>query len=152
MIDSDEARLEITREDHVMVLTMVREAKRNAVDRRMADAIDSALSDLDEDDDLWVGVLSGSQSIFSAGSDLPLALCAPGHQTSEQDAGLHWLRRQERLHRLFDVAIGEPPQDRFVAIAARGDKSVLAAPDGVDGGGSVGEVGVPWDDDVRRGE
>ena len=43
------------RDGHVLVITMQRESKRNAVDRALADAIDAALDELDDDPDLWVG-------------------------------------------------------------------------------------------------
>jgi enoyl-CoA hydratase/carnithine racemase len=49
---------------------MRREAKRNAIDRAMADALDAALNELDDDPDLWAGVLTGTADVFSAGSDL----------------------------------------------------------------------------------
>lgn len=55
---------------HVFVVTMCREEKRNAINRELADAIDGALNRLDDDTDLWVGVLSGGTRVFSAGSDL----------------------------------------------------------------------------------
>ena len=58
------------RDGHVLVITLQRDAKRNAVDRALADAIDAALNDLDDDDSLWAGVLTGSKTFFSAGSDL----------------------------------------------------------------------------------
>ena len=70
MNESDDARIETRREGHVLVVTMVRERKRNAVDRKMADALDAALSELDDDDTLWAGVLAGGDAIFCAGSDL----------------------------------------------------------------------------------
>ena len=70
MSGNDEARVETRRDGHVLVITMVRESKRNAVDRKMADALDAALNELDDDDSLWVGVLTGGESIFCAGSDL----------------------------------------------------------------------------------
>lgn len=60
----------LRREDHVLVLTLQREAKRNSVDRALADAIDEALAVLDADPELWVGVLTGGPRFFSAGSDL----------------------------------------------------------------------------------
>jgi enoyl-CoA hydratase/carnithine racemase len=49
---------------------MRREAKRNAINREMADHLDAALNQLDDDDSLWAGVLEGCSSIFCAGSDL----------------------------------------------------------------------------------
>lgn len=58
------------RHDRVLVVRMRRENKRNAVDRALADAIDDALSVLDDDPELWAGVLTGTDLAFSAGSDL----------------------------------------------------------------------------------
>ena len=49
---------------------MQRQAKRNAIDRAMADALDAALNELDDAEDLWAGVLTGTTDVFSAGSDL----------------------------------------------------------------------------------
>jgi enoyl-CoA hydratase len=54
----------------VVVISMRREAKRNAVDRHLADAIDAALNRLEDDPDLWIGILTGTSTVFSAGSDL----------------------------------------------------------------------------------
>ena len=56
--------------DHVLVITILREHKRNAIDREVADGIDEGLNRLDDDPDLWVGVLTGTPTVFSAGSDL----------------------------------------------------------------------------------
>jgi enoyl-CoA hydratase/carnithine racemase len=53
------------REGHVLVISMQREEKRNAVDRALADAIDTALNTLDDDVDLWVGILTGTPTVFS---------------------------------------------------------------------------------------
>jgi enoyl-CoA hydratase len=58
------------REGHVLVVSMRRAAKRNAIDRALADALDEALNELDDDTHLWAGVLTGTTDIFSAGSDL----------------------------------------------------------------------------------
>ena len=49
---------------------MQREAKRNAIDQELADGIGAALDRLDDDPDLWVGVLTGTTTVFSAGTDL----------------------------------------------------------------------------------
>jgi enoyl-CoA hydratase len=58
------------RDGRVLIITMRRAEKRNAVDRAMADALDDALNELDDDRDLWAGILTGSADVFSAGSDL----------------------------------------------------------------------------------
>jgi enoyl-CoA hydratase/carnithine racemase len=60
----------IERVEHVLVIEMCRADKRNAIDRAMADALDEALTLLDRDDDLRVGVLAADGPVFSAGSDL----------------------------------------------------------------------------------
>jgi len=54
----------------VLVITMEREAKRNAVDRQLADALDAALNLMEDSSDIRVGVLTGGVQVFSAGSDL----------------------------------------------------------------------------------
>lgn len=64
------AVIQTQREGHTLFISMQRPAKRNAINRLMADGIDAALNELDDDDSLWVGILSGTDSIFSAGSDL----------------------------------------------------------------------------------
>ena len=58
------------RDGPVLVITLCREHKRNAVDRALADAIDLALNQLEDDPDLRVGVLTGGTQVFCAGSDL----------------------------------------------------------------------------------
>lgn len=55
---------------HTLVVTMVRHAKRNAIDGEMTQAIDAALNQLDDDPDLWVGVLTGGPDMFCAGTDM----------------------------------------------------------------------------------
>lgn len=54
----------------VLVLTLDRPRVRNAVDLPMAHAICEAVDHLDSDDDLHVGVLTGSGGTFCAGMDL----------------------------------------------------------------------------------
>jgi len=55
---------------HVLVVTMVRHEKRNAIDGHMTQAIDSAMNRLDDDPNLWIGILSGGTDMFSAGTDM----------------------------------------------------------------------------------
>ena len=55
---------------HVLVVTMVRHQKRNAIDAEMTQAIDAAMNRLDDDPDLWVGVLTGGPDMFCAGTDM----------------------------------------------------------------------------------
>lgn len=59
-----------TRRGRILVISMQREHKRNAVDRALADQIDLALNELEDDPELWAGVLTGTPTVFCAGSDL----------------------------------------------------------------------------------
>jgi enoyl-CoA hydratase/carnithine racemase len=62
--------VETVKDEHVLVVRMQREEKRNAINRSFAFEIDDALNRLDDDPDLWVGVLTGTPLVFSAGSDI----------------------------------------------------------------------------------
>ncbi|MFA5632287.1 MAG: enoyl-CoA hydratase-related protein [Porticoccaceae bacterium] len=72
MTDRDEPGLcvQTRRETDVLIITLQREDRRNAIDRSMADAIDAALNLLDDDGEIRCGVLTGGTRVFCAGSDL----------------------------------------------------------------------------------
>ena len=59
-----------THHDRVLVVQIDREAKRNAIDPDVTAGIGAALDRLEDDDDLWVGILTGTTACFSAGTDL----------------------------------------------------------------------------------
>ena len=65
-----DARVRCERRDRVLLIRMEREAKRNAVDTAMTRGLDDALNLLDDDDQLWAGVITGTTAVFSAGTDL----------------------------------------------------------------------------------
>ncbi len=67
---SDQPTVHSERRDRVLVVRIDREAKRNAIDRATASGIDEALNLLEDDDQLWAGVITGTTAVFSAGSDL----------------------------------------------------------------------------------
>src|SRR3984957_19622897 len=71
---------------------MCRESKRNAVNRQLADELDAAFNLLEDDDDLWAGVLTGTGSVFCAGSDLT----AGGDYRTERGGEYGLIRRQRR--------------------------------------------------------
>ena len=58
------------RRDAVLVITIDRPEARNAVNRAVAEGIAAALDELDGDDALAVGVLTGAGGGFCAGMDL----------------------------------------------------------------------------------
>jgi len=95
----DLVRVEAT--GRVLVVTMQRESKRNAIDRAMADALDAAFNRLEDDDDLWAGVLTGTDRFFSAGSDLT----AGGDYVTER-GGEYGLVRRRRTKPLIAAVEG----------------------------------------------
>ena len=65
---SDEVLVE--RRGAVQVITINRPAVKNALDAEVAAGVAAAVDELDETDDLRVGVLTGAGGTFSAGMDL----------------------------------------------------------------------------------
>ena len=57
-------------EEHVALLTINRPEARNAVNGDVAQGMEAAIDRLENDDDAWVGVLTGAGPVFSAGADL----------------------------------------------------------------------------------
>ena len=80
------------RDGHVLIITMQRDAKRNAIDRAMADQLDVAFNELEDDPELWAGVLAGSSVAFSAGSDLK----SEGDYYTERGGEYAIIRRERR--------------------------------------------------------
>ena len=70
MSGTGESLVRAERAGRLLVVRMCRESKRNAVNRQLADELDAAFNLLEDDDGLWAGVLTGTGSVFSAGSDL----------------------------------------------------------------------------------
>jgi enoyl-CoA hydratase/carnithine racemase len=60
----------VSQHERVLIVRIEREEKRNAIDQAVADGIGAALDRLDDDPELWVGIITGTTTVFSAGSDL----------------------------------------------------------------------------------
>lgn len=65
---SSEVRVE--RDGAVLVVTIDRPQAKNAINTAAAEGIGAAMDQLDTDDSLFVGVLTGAGGVFSAGMDL----------------------------------------------------------------------------------
>jgi Enoyl-CoA hydratase/carnithine racemase len=92
--------VEVTREGRVQVITIAREAKRNALNAAVTAGIDAALNELEDDPDLWCGILTGGETLFSAGADLA---AGPGPPTER--GGLVGLIHRTRTKPLI-AAVG----------------------------------------------
>src|SRR3954452_10627795 len=67
---SDQTAALTERRDGVLVITLNRPEVRNAVNAAVAEGIAKALDELDGEDDLAVGILTGAGGFFCAGMDL----------------------------------------------------------------------------------
>ena len=57
--------------DHIATITLNRPEKQNAMDNEMYTTISAHLVDIDSNDDIWVGVITGAgDKAFTAGADL----------------------------------------------------------------------------------
>ena len=67
------------REGAVLIVTINRPARRNAVDREAAQALYDAFKAFDADDTLSVAILSGAEGNFCAGADLQAVAAGKGN-------------------------------------------------------------------------
>ena len=56
--------------DRALIITLNRPEVRNAVDGELAAGLEAAIDLLEQDDDLFIGIITGSGSAFCAGADL----------------------------------------------------------------------------------
>jgi len=89
--------------ERVLIIRIQREEKRNAIDDELADGISAALDLLEDDPELWVGVLTGTTTVFSAGSDL--ARQKPSSAATER-GGEYGLIRRDRVKPLIAAVEG----------------------------------------------
>ena len=75
--------VEVERVGHVLVVAIDREAKRNALNAEITTGVDAAMNDLEDDPELWCGVLTGTASVFSAGADLSAGTGDPTERGGE---------------------------------------------------------------------
>jgi enoyl-CoA hydratase/carnithine racemase len=102
-VSSDQVTTEVT--DGVVVVTLRRGTKRNALDQEMADGIDLALQRLDSDPDLRVGIITGEPPLFSAGTDLGLAV-SPRAGDGEEYGLIRRVRRKPLIAAVEGGAYG----------------------------------------------
>jgi len=84
----------VTTEVHgrVLLVRLDRDAKLNAMDHAMTLGLDAAMNRLEDDEALWVGVLTGQGRAFSAGSDL----ADPDRNHTERGGPYGLIRRARR--------------------------------------------------------
>ncbi|MEM7079724.1 MAG: crotonase/enoyl-CoA hydratase family protein [Pseudomonadota bacterium] len=81
---SDDGDVRMVREDHTLVIEVDRSAKMNGFTPHMFDELSNAMHVLEDDPDLWVGVISFAGAHSTAGLDMP-KFFGPGAQGRAQD-------------------------------------------------------------------
>jgi enoyl-CoA hydratase len=94
---------------HIAVITINRPEARNAVNRDVAEGIEAAVDRLEEDDEAWIGVLTGARTekgfIFSAGADLKAMTTDPGGMMTKK-GGFAGLVQRERTKPIIAAVDG----------------------------------------------
>ncbi|KAF2220760.1 enoyl-CoA hydratase/isomerase family protein [Elsinoe ampelina] len=57
-------------EQHILLVTLDRPDKLNCIDKATSRAVESIWNDFDQDEDLWVGIITGKGRAFCTGADL----------------------------------------------------------------------------------
>ncbi len=92
--------------DHVGVITINRPEARNAVNGEVAQGIEAAIDRLEADDDLWVGIITGAGSVFSAGADLKAVSSGQAGNISTERGGFAGLVSRARTKPLIAAVDG----------------------------------------------
>ena len=62
--------VDVTTQGPFAIMKINRPEARNAVNSAVAQGIEAAIDRIEEDDDIWVGILTGEPPVFCAGADL----------------------------------------------------------------------------------
>ncbi len=81
---------------HVATFTLNRPEQRNAVSPELTQAMAEAMGTFESDADVWVGILTGAGSIFSAGADLKAIAAGRAKELSADPGGFAGFVRYPR--------------------------------------------------------
>jgi len=91
---------------HYAVLTINRPEARNAVNGAVASGIEAGIDKLEEDDGIWVGVLTGVPPVFCAGADLKEINSGNAAGLQTQRGGFGGIVQRERTKPLIAAVDG----------------------------------------------
>jgi enoyl-CoA hydratase len=101
---ADEVLYEV--DGRVATLTLNRPQQRNAVSPELVTAMSAALSAFEGDPEVWVGVLTGAGSMFSAGADLKAIAAGRARELSTADGGFAGFVRYPRTKPMIAAVRG----------------------------------------------
>jgi enoyl-CoA hydratase len=92
---------------HIGVITINRPAARNAVNADVAQGIEAAIDRLENDDELWVGVLTGAPPTFCAGADLKVIQAGRRDELRTPRGGFAGIVARERAKPIIAAVEGQ---------------------------------------------
>jgi enoyl-CoA hydratase len=88
------------------LLTIRRPEARNAVNSDVAQGMEAAIDRLEADEDVWVGVLAGEGTVFSAGADLKAIAAGQGGALATKRGGFGGITHRDRTKPLIAAVDG----------------------------------------------
>jgi enoyl-CoA hydratase len=98
--------IETTTRGRALVVTLARPGARNAINGEMARGIEAAIDHLEDDEDLWAGVLNAQGPVFCAGADLKEIAASGIDWLSTERGGFAGLTRRDRRKPLIAAVDG----------------------------------------------
>ncbi len=98
--------IDYTVSDHIGFITINRPEARNAVNGDVAQGIEAAIDDIEANDDIWVGIITGAGPVFCAGADLKAVSSGTGAQMSTEKGGFAGLVKRARTKPLIAAVDG----------------------------------------------
>ncbi len=134
---SDEAKILTEVRGRTLLITINRPEARNAVNGAVASGIEAAIDELEGNDELWTGVLTGNGPVFSAGADLKAINSGEAAALNTQRGGFGGFVQRERTKPVI-AALNGPALAGGCELAIACD--LIVAPEG-------GLIGIP---EVKR--
>ncbi len=98
--------VQFERSGRVGLITIHRPEVRNAINGAVARGIESAIDAIEDDHELWVGIITGSGPVFSSGADLKAAISGEGGGPNTERGGFAGLVRRKRNKPLIAAVDG----------------------------------------------
>jgi enoyl-CoA hydratase len=93
-------------ENHLAVITIDRPGARNAINGEVAQGIEAAIDAIEEDDRIWVSILTGTPPVFCAGADLKEVGSGNARSLNTKRGGFAGLVRRERTKPIIAAVEG----------------------------------------------
>lgn len=98
--------IEFTSSDHIGLITINRPEARNAVNGDVAEGIEAALDQIEQDDDIWVSIITGAGPVFCAGADLKAVSSGDASRLSTERGGFGGIVARQRTKPLIAAVDG----------------------------------------------